>query len=550
MRRERARRPDPRAALRRDRRAHPRLQHGLLEGEPATRSAASTRSSAIAGDDVDICWRLQDAGLDGRASAPAPSSGTTAATRVRGYLKQQFEYGKAEALLERKWPERYNRVGHLAWAGRVYGAPPAKVLGGRWKIYYGTWGTGPVPVRLPGAPGILGSLPLMPEWYLVIAAAWPASPRSGSVVAAAARAAAADRRRRGARLQGRARRRARERHAAAGSRLGRVRRMRAAHRPALPAPAGRPARRAPALRPLALAAALGAAPGPADPAHAQHLERAWRAPDERVRRARDGAAPHRRRGLLRRRLRALGPPRARRHARLDAAADGRRGARRRPPARAHPLLAAVLAHRRRRGARLRRARRRARRSTGAWVVAAVILGAAVAADPRVDDPGLRDRRRRPAHRARGRGDASTRSASSHRARRSPPPGPSRASTATASPRPSRSRTRTNGAPANGVTRAAATERALALPSSLNLTDAGSQRDGARGVQAAVSPEQSRFSRRPQTGEEVGRLGPVEDRSPRCFPYLRPYRKLVIVSLALTIARRGRRRSPSRGRSRS
>ena len=34
MRRQRARRADPRAALRRDRRAHPGLQHGLLEDEP------------------------------------------------------------------------------------------------------------------------------------------------------------------------------------------------------------------------------------------------------------------------------------------------------------------------------------------------------------------------------------------------------------------------------------------------------------------------------------------------------------------------------------
>jgi hypothetical protein len=88
---------------------------------------------------------------------------------VRGYLKQQFEYGKAEALLERKWPERYNRMGHLAWAGRVYGAPLAKVLGGRWKIYYGTWGTGLFQSVYQRAPGIMGSLPLMPEWYLAIA---------------------------------------------------------------------------------------------------------------------------------------------------------------------------------------------------------------------------------------------------------------------------------------------------------------------------------------------------------------------------------------------
>jgi GT2 family glycosyltransferase len=120
-----------------------------------------------AGDDVDICWRLQDQGWSVGFS-PGAVVWHHRRGCVRGYLKQQFEYGRAEALLERKWPERYNRMGHLAWAGRVYGAPLAKVLGGRWKIYYGTWGTGLFQSVYQRAPGILGSLPLMPEWYLAL----------------------------------------------------------------------------------------------------------------------------------------------------------------------------------------------------------------------------------------------------------------------------------------------------------------------------------------------------------------------------------------------
>jgi GT2 family glycosyltransferase len=122
----------------------------------------------IAGDDVDICWRLQDQGWTVGFS-PGAVVWHHRRGSVRGYLKQQFEYGKAEALLERKWPERYNRMGHLAWAGRVYGAPLEKVLGGRWKIYYGTWGTGLFQSVYQRAPGVLGSLPLMPEWYLALA---------------------------------------------------------------------------------------------------------------------------------------------------------------------------------------------------------------------------------------------------------------------------------------------------------------------------------------------------------------------------------------------
>jgi hypothetical protein len=37
------------------------------------------------------------------------------------YWRQQKGYGKAEALLEEKWPERYNAFGHLNWSGRLYG---------------------------------------------------------------------------------------------------------------------------------------------------------------------------------------------------------------------------------------------------------------------------------------------------------------------------------------------------------------------------------------------------------------------------------------------
>ena len=40
---------------------------------------------------------------------------------LRAYWKQQLGYGKAEALLERKWPGKYNSAGHLQWAGRLYG---------------------------------------------------------------------------------------------------------------------------------------------------------------------------------------------------------------------------------------------------------------------------------------------------------------------------------------------------------------------------------------------------------------------------------------------
>ena len=76
----------------------------------------------VAGDDVDLCWRLQERGWTLGFCAAAMVWHRRRGT-VRSYLRQQQGYGRAEALLERKWPERYNRGGHLAWAGRVT-APP------------------------------------------------------------------------------------------------------------------------------------------------------------------------------------------------------------------------------------------------------------------------------------------------------------------------------------------------------------------------------------------------------------------------------------------
>jgi hypothetical protein len=88
---------------------------------------------------------------------------------VRAYLRQQRAYGEAEGLLERKWPERYNLGGHLRWNGRVYGgSTPGLRPRQRWRIYYGTWGSGLFQSVYERAPSVLGSLPLLPEWYLVL----------------------------------------------------------------------------------------------------------------------------------------------------------------------------------------------------------------------------------------------------------------------------------------------------------------------------------------------------------------------------------------------
>ena len=71
-----------------------------------------------AGDDVDVCWRLQQRGYRiGFSHAGFVwhyRRSTTAA-----YLKQQSGYGEAESLLVRKHPEYFNLLGGSMWHGRI-----------------------------------------------------------------------------------------------------------------------------------------------------------------------------------------------------------------------------------------------------------------------------------------------------------------------------------------------------------------------------------------------------------------------------------------------
>ena len=122
-----------------------------------------------AGDDVDVCWRLREFGWS-LGFSPAALVWHHRRNSVRTYWKQQIGYGRAEAMLERKWPKKYNGSGHARWAGRIYGNGLTHAL--RWRrtrVYHGIWGVAPYQSLYEPAPSLLGSLPQMPEWYLVIA---------------------------------------------------------------------------------------------------------------------------------------------------------------------------------------------------------------------------------------------------------------------------------------------------------------------------------------------------------------------------------------------
>src|SRR3989449_8348390 len=68
----------------------------------------------------------------------------------------------------RKWPERYQPSGSLTWGGKIYCKALERALGMRSRIYHGMWGSAPFQSLYQPAPGVWQSLPLLPEWYLVI----------------------------------------------------------------------------------------------------------------------------------------------------------------------------------------------------------------------------------------------------------------------------------------------------------------------------------------------------------------------------------------------
>ncbi|MGC6467359.1 MAG: glycosyltransferase [Akkermansiaceae bacterium] len=90
-----------------------------------------------AGDDVDFCWRLRDAGHTlGFCGASFVWHHRRATPKQ--YLKQQMGYGQAEALLFKKHPHRFSEGG-IRWEGVVYQGSALAIRAGD-TIYAGPTG--------------------------------------------------------------------------------------------------------------------------------------------------------------------------------------------------------------------------------------------------------------------------------------------------------------------------------------------------------------------------------------------------------------------------
>jgi GT2 family glycosyltransferase len=125
-----------------------------------------------AGDDVDVCWRLQQAGR-WITFAPAAFVWHHRRQNPRQYLRQQAGYGEAEALLRFKHPDKFNGRGHGKWGGVLYGASLRGLVLDEAIVYRGTFGCGFFQCIYKPGPAYWAMVPGTLEWQAAVASLLP-----------------------------------------------------------------------------------------------------------------------------------------------------------------------------------------------------------------------------------------------------------------------------------------------------------------------------------------------------------------------------------------
>ena len=122
----------------------------------------------IAGDDVDMCWRLIEKCYS-IAYNPSAVVWHHRRNSIIKYLNQQKYYGEAESILENKWPDKYNSLGHVTWQGKIYNNFNMNIFEEfTTRIYQGVWGTAPFQSIYEARLSSLKSIFLLPEWIILI----------------------------------------------------------------------------------------------------------------------------------------------------------------------------------------------------------------------------------------------------------------------------------------------------------------------------------------------------------------------------------------------
>jgi len=121
-----------------------------------------------AGDDVDVCWRLQQAGHK-IGFSPAGFVWHFRRSTIGAYLRQQHGYGQAEALLVRKHPEYFNSLGASVWRGRIYTASHFGILLRPSIIYRGLFGSASFQSLYAAEPAVTLMFCTSLEYHLLLA---------------------------------------------------------------------------------------------------------------------------------------------------------------------------------------------------------------------------------------------------------------------------------------------------------------------------------------------------------------------------------------------
>jgi GT2 family glycosyltransferase len=121
-----------------------------------------------AGDDVDLCWRLQHAGHR-IVFAPAAMVWHHRRQDMHTFLKQQKGYGHAEGILKFKHPDRFNERGDSRWHGSIYGVSAWGLRIGRPIIYHGIFGAGLFQTLYTRGPAHWPMIPGCLEWITAAA---------------------------------------------------------------------------------------------------------------------------------------------------------------------------------------------------------------------------------------------------------------------------------------------------------------------------------------------------------------------------------------------
>jgi GT2 family glycosyltransferase len=141
-----------------------------------------------AGDDVDVCWRLQAAG--GRIEfAPGALVWHHHRSSVRAYWRQQVGYGEGESWLVPHHREKFTGA-KIAWRGHIYSPLPFVRSLSRPRVNVGVWGSAAFPSVYHMRAFSLAFLPHTVRWQasaaaliaIGLASAWLIGPVSGTAI--------------------------------------------------------------------------------------------------------------------------------------------------------------------------------------------------------------------------------------------------------------------------------------------------------------------------------------------------------------------------------